>query len=640
MAPKSVRCSAVDPFRKACRETPKEGSEWCPRHNQERIKLYLGYKAHHAVLNTFPENTICTDGRAVRECKSYETVKGWGNALRRKYILLTRCIQSRAYFTERFFGNDMDFGHKTFWQSLKKQVNEIEELLENVECRAYELLLASQNALWVLDQKHDQAPEQCSAFDDEPFPELQGTPTDFVADQKYKPQNTKPATEKCGVFDDKPLSKPQEKVTPEATVALEDIEDPIDVAIREKRVELWEMIWTRLARYCAPTKSRYYKERLAVIWACVCRAVWTDPSLMLVAQNFRSAESLLNASNLDLPTVERLWNAIKDLYVDDVRAAIDDVLHPVRPTGEYVVVLGTRIHKELADVALPLHDWGHMTAVAPCYSCIRKACKTVDDIVTFTRYVILSCTFLPQPNLRYDFEYDGFPMLALCGFIPNDITDPGPRFIIEKDNAYGKFYKPRWTEIKTNPVICVGLSLTDPKSQEFLNACLRHQDLEVLFRKGRDGRVIRSMDFCAQRRRTAETRAALKDMPWDSVKLFVDEGVLGKALPIVTLGRRLDDCFQVGIIDDGDGDMHDFVDKLLQIWLDIYDVKDAPELFREIGIPYLENYEVEMDMGARKTCSDFVILSNTAPDVLISYKHLWGRAPREGQLVDDKMNTM
>ena len=200
-----------------------------------------------------------------------------------------------------------------------------------------------------------------------------------MPDQNLKPQNHKPPAERCVVFDDRPLSNPQEKPIPPAPIVLEDIEDPIDVAIREKRVELWELIWTRLARYCAPERSRYYKERLKVIWACVCRAVWTDPTLMLVAQNYRSPKSLLKDSKLDLPTVERLWNAIKDLYVDDVRAATDDVLHPVREKGEYVVVLGTRVHKELADISLPLHGWGHLTAVDPCYSCVRKVCKTVSS---------------------------------------------------------------------------------------------------------------------------------------------------------------------------------------------------------------------------------------------------------------------
>ena len=236
-----------------------------------------------------------------------------------------------------------DFGHKTFWYSLNKQRDEVEGILEDVERRAYELLLASQNAMWVLDQQHE-AP-----------------------------------VEECGVFDDEPLSKPQKKPPPSAPIVLEDIEDPLDVAMREKRFELLGKIWARLARYCAPAKSRYYKEREAVIWACVCRAVYTDPSLMLVAQNYQLAISLVKDkdSKLDLPTVEKLWEAIKTLYVDDVRAAIDDVLHPVRSKGEYVVVLGTRLHKEPTESSLPLHAWGHMTALFPCYSCVRKVCKTV-----------------------------------------------------------------------------------------------------------------------------------------------------------------------------------------------------------------------------------------------------------------------
>lgn len=252
-----------------------------------------------------------------------------------------------------------DFGHKTFWHFLKKQRDEVEGLLEDVERRAYELLLASQNAMWVLNQQHE------------------------------------PPAEECNVFDDEPLSKPQKKSSPSAPIVLEDIEDPLDVVIREKRFELLGKIWTRLARYCAPAKSRYYKEREAVIWACVCRAVYTDPSLMLVAQNYPLAVSLVNDkdSKLDLPTVEKLWEAIKNLYVDDVRAAIDDVLHPVRQKGEYVVVLGTRVHKEPTESSLSLHAWGHMTALFPCYSCVRKVCKTV-GIFLFSMpslFIILEC---------------------------------------------------------------------------------------------------------------------------------------------------------------------------------------------------------------------------------------------------------
>ncbi|KIM41427.1 hypothetical protein M413DRAFT_18954 [Hebeloma cylindrosporum] len=498
-----------------------------------------------------------------------------------------------------------DFGHKTFWHSLTKQRDEVEGLLEDVERRAYELLLASQNAMWVLDQQHE------------------------------------PPAEECGVFDDEqPLSKPQKKPLPSAPIVLEDIEDPLDVAMREKRFELLGKIWARLARYCAPAKSRYYKEREAEIWACVCRAVYTDPSLMLVAQNYQCAISLVkdNDSKLDLPTVERLWAAIKSLYVDDVRAAIDDVLHPVRPKGEYVVVLGTRVHKGPTESPLPLHAWGHMTALFPCYSCVRKVCKTVDDIVALTRYAILSGSGLAQSYLRYDFGYDGYHSLALCGFIPNNIEDLGPRYSIKKDNSFNKHDRPQWTETKSNYAICVGLSLTDPRSQEFVNACLRHPDLQVLCRKGRDGRLIRSKPLLGTQTRVAESRAALKTKQWDVRNaMYFNDTILQDALPVVSATQRLEDCFQVAIVDDGDGDMQDFVDKLEKIWFEVYDAEALGDLLRDIGGPYLHSKELEFDDTRTKPHSP--LMPTTEPDILVSYERLWGRAPREGRLVDDELNV-
>jgi len=222
--------------------------------------------------------------------------------------------------------------------------------LIDVERRAYELLLASQNAMWVLDQQHS---------------------------------SLNPTVEDCSGHDDEPLTNIQ-PITRSTPDDIGDVEDPVDVALREKRVELWEKIRTRLARYCAPYESQYYKERLAIIWACVCRSIYTDPTLMLVAQNYNSATSMLADANLDLTTVEKLWIAIKELYVIELRAAIDDVLEPVRETGEYVVVLGTRVHKELSGASPPFHAWGHMTAAFPCYSCVRQVCTTVRALFRLT----------------------------------------------------------------------------------------------------------------------------------------------------------------------------------------------------------------------------------------------------------------
>ncbi len=235
-----------------------------------------------------------------------------------------------------------DFGHKTFWHYLHKQRDEIENMLEGVERRAYELLLASQNAIWVLN---------------------------------HRPVTSESNEEDCSGMDEEPLSKP--KAIAAGMDNIEDIEDPVDVAIREKRAELWEKIWTRLSRYCAPYESRFDKERLAVIWTYVCRAIYTDPTLMLIAQNYRYVTSMLSDSSMDLLTVEKLWKAIKGVYVHDIRAAVDDVLHPVREKGDYVVVLGMRLHKELTGIPLPFHGWGHMTALFGCYSCVRKVCRTV-----------------------------------------------------------------------------------------------------------------------------------------------------------------------------------------------------------------------------------------------------------------------
>ncbi|KAJ3508643.1 hypothetical protein NLJ89_g5641 [Agrocybe chaxingu] len=513
-----------------------------------------------------------------------------------------RCIHARAYFTERFFGNDMDFGHKTFWHYLNKQRDELEHLLEMVERRAYELLLASQNAMWVLEQHH--------------LPDGEG--------------------EDCAGRDEEPLAKSR-IVTPSRLNDTEDVEDPVDVALREKRQELWEKIWTRLARYCSPYQSRFYKERVAVIWACVCRAIYTDPTLMLVAQNYRYVTSMLSDAKMDLPMVEKLWKAIKVLYVFDVRAAVDDVLHPMRETGEYVVVFGTRVHKELSGASLSFHGWGHMTAVFPCYSCVRRVCKTVDDIVALTRYAILSGQGLAQSQIRYEFNFDGCRVLSLCGFIPNVIENVVPRYQVEKCNCFFEGNKPHWTETKANNAICVGLSLNDPKTQLFVNACLREPDFMVLCRKGPTGRLIRSKPLWGTEVRKADTRAGLKKAVWDQREaIHFQDSVLDEARPLTAPDKYLDDCFQVAIVDGGEGDMQATINKLVKVWYRIYEVEDFGGLLLKIGNPYLTSEELEVDEKRNRKGSP--LTPNLELDVLASYRRLWGHGPREGRLVDDEID--
>jgi hypothetical protein len=197
-----------------------------------------------------------------------------------------------------------------------------------------------QNALWVLDRQSEEPDEDCSGHDNTPL----------VA------KACKPAAEVI------------------------DVEDPLDVVLREKAWELREKIRTRLARYCAPSFSRYYQERFQVIFACVRRAIYTDPALMLLAQKYKSVMSLLqNSANLDMALVEKLWNAISNLSVFDARAAVDDVLRP-REDGDYVLVLGGRVYKDVDCTNWPFHAWGHLTAIYMCYSCVRSTCKTVGSL--------------------------------------------------------------------------------------------------------------------------------------------------------------------------------------------------------------------------------------------------------------------
>lgn len=100
-------CTALDASKKACNLRTKEGSLFCPRHDeaslplhlscssahapfQERKKLYLNYKAHHTQLDSFPEESICRNPRSIRCCLSLDEAKAWNKALTRKYQLLNR----------------------------------------------------------------------------------------------------------------------------------------------------------------------------------------------------------------------------------------------------------------------------------------------------------------------------------------------------------------------------------------------------------------------------------------------------------------------------------------------------------------------------------------------------------------------
>jgi hypothetical protein len=91
----AVRCAALDASGVVCNIPAKPGTMWCPRHNEERVKLYVNYKAHHAALDAFSEDSICGDVNEVKLCDSLDLLQARNKALLSKYQLLTRWVLSQ-----------------------------------------------------------------------------------------------------------------------------------------------------------------------------------------------------------------------------------------------------------------------------------------------------------------------------------------------------------------------------------------------------------------------------------------------------------------------------------------------------------------------------------------------------------------
>ncbi|KAJ6586165.1 hypothetical protein B0H19DRAFT_1111607 [Mycena capillaripes] len=583
-------CASLDAFGNRCNAKAKNTSRYCPRHDAERIRLYINYKIHHSSLDKFPEDSICHSVAEIDGCRSLKIVKAWNKALAAKYRLLNRCISAREYFTKRFFG--CDFGHRKFWDFLVDQRYRTESLLAAVEQRACSLLLESQNALWVLDlqRKLPASRKYCSGHKDIPFSPRRDPP--------LSPTNT------------------------------DEGEDPLDVALRDKCHLLLRKIKTRLARYCTPASSKQYNERIKVIRACVRRAVYTDAKLLVVAQNYKTVMALLTDSTLDVRIVETIWNAIQHQGMHEVRAAIDDVLRPKKDPGEYAFVLGGRVYKDLSNRSFPFRAWGHMTAVFMCYTCARRVCKTVEEVVMLTRFVILHLGGLNQSNLRYEIPYEGSKVLGLCGFLPNSIGRFPPRPIVSKCNCVHSGL-PHWAETGVTYVLCAGLPLSDAKSQAFVNACLRDPKLMVLVRMGAHGRIIRSTARIWSRRvRCASTRAGLQTAAWDPARtVYYSDTVLDEARPLVYDKATLEECFQLVLFDSGDGSMEDFVAHVTRIWLEtVYRVPDAARLIDEVAAPFITSGELEIVSHVDRPPK---ILPNLEEDVQKAYKGLWGAALAE-----------
>jgi hypothetical protein len=216
-------------------------------------------------------------------------------------------------------------------------------------------------------------------------------------------------------------------------------------------------------------------------------------------------------------------------------------------------------------------------------------------------------------------------LIILCGFIPNHIEASHPRYSVSKCNCTFRQNTAHWMETKRSMGIYAGLSLKDPKSHLFVNACLRHPDFMLMVRKGADGKVIKApKEIWASRMREAPTRAGLQKVPWDSCQqtMYLSDTILKEAQPIIPHTKtRIQDCLQVVILDGGEGEWDDFLCKLRDVWYGVYKVNNVEELVREISGPYFLSGDLEIvDTWGPEV---YPVIPNIEMDLEKSYTALW-----------------
>ncbi|KAG6380202.1 hypothetical protein JVT61DRAFT_8293 [Boletus reticuloceps] len=215
-------------------------------------------------------------------------------------------------------------------------------------------------------------------------------------------------------------------------------------------------------------------------------------------------------------------------------------------------------------------------------------------------------TGLSQKHLEYDFSIDGSRELILAGFILAYILLASPRHSITYKECGSHSV---WEETECNLSLYAGLSLSDPKGQVFVNACIRHPDLMAMLRKGANARVIRSSSVVwTSRRRHARSRSALAGMPWEKTTdvASLSDSALEDAQPSGWARTKIADCMQVVVVDTGKGTMSDFVRQ-------VYRVGNKAELYDALKGPY----EAAGELEAFKEVTPEIVLDNYYPS-------LWG----------------
>ncbi|KAJ7022574.1 hypothetical protein C8F04DRAFT_1048936 [Mycena alexandri] len=512
-----------------------------------------------------------------------DAIREWNGNLRSRYSLLDRCIKARERFTERFFGNDMDFGHRTFWLSLVKQREEVEALLTRLEGRGYDLVLESQNACWVRDRQ----PQESNS--------------DWA---EHNVENSHSDSHKEPVKDTPPTEAPPHRTS-----------TPVD----DQAAISWESFRFRMASYMLPISSRYYQERKQIVWAWICRAVYTDPALMLLASARLDVPSFLTERTYDAPTAMELHRRMKSLPLTEIRAAADDILRPKDgDSGEYVTVLGIRIHKAPSGQPFPFHAWGHFLALIPCSHCTRTLCTVVADLVEHSRYVLFTGSGRFQYPLPPEMEeIPGVEILAICGLIV-EFPDIGKRVTVMK--RVQPDHTTIWEEERRTPMFFAALPAGDPKAHAYLSAllrrCLTYKHLDVILRKGRDEPIIRSnTDIVGRFKRTSSSLSGLMQQRWRPSLMFQD------ALLELTHPQYASKFI---VLDGGSGDADEryMVEDLL-VCREIYSASTLLELCHIVAKSYIMANELEFDQERRQ----HPFIPNLEAG-FIAYKDLWGSFPR------------
>ncbi|KAA1471995.1 hypothetical protein DENSPDRAFT_838127 [Dentipellis sp. KUC8613] len=465
----------------------------------------------------------------------------------------------------------MDWGHKNYWDTLKGERGDIETLLWDTETRAQELKIQDELEAadeWIQEQE---------AMRDNP-----------------KSSNRNRTSKAAG------RQVNQSRKGSLAGVPDTDADAALDAGLQMKRMEVQERIRLHLARWAAMPGSRFWGERWDVIFAYVRRVIYIKPWLMPLADSYESVLALLYDDNLDLMPLDCLWEGIRELSLMMVFAAVDDVMRPPEDRdAPGVVMLGGKVYKSFSGVPLPFHAWGHIMAIHPCYSCIIRRCITIEDVIEFTRFLLLTGTPLVEVTAAYGSRC--MRLLALAGMIPRAIQMQGPRYSVTKTNL-GQGLR-LWEETKINPIMRASVGSEDSINVNFVRECWKHPDLLALAQDSEHDCGNQEMPLSYTRR--SDTRRGLARIPWEKADCKVlERSIFEERRVMLSEDESIDYCGQVIVVDDGEGGVEEFEDKLLGVLKTVYEVEDVREIVSRISEVYVAAGELEVREPAAESTKE------------------------------------